>query len=136
MFALAQLEGTEQQCILLHISEEKSIFLYPRAKLKQLIYFIYMHIHVYILRKRSRFFLQSKWDCKNSLNSAQVPCVCEVLVDTLCAVMPGINTAVLARQHMMWDWIVVTFLFMQYSIYLSTAYRSLGGRDSVLLKTF
>lgn len=111
-------------------------FWYPRAKLKQLMYFIYMYIHVYILRKRSGFFLQSKLDCKDWLNSASVPCVSKVLVDTLCAVMPGINTAVLARQHMMWDGIVVPFLFMQYRIYLSIAYRSLGGRDAVLLKTF
>lgn len=110
-------------------------FWYPRAKLKQLMYFIYMHVCMYI-KKRSGFFLQSKLDCKDLLNSAQMRCVCDVLVDTLCAVMPGINTAVLARQHIMWDGIVVNFLLMQYSIYLSTAYRSLGGRDSVLLKTF
>lgn len=108
---------------------------YPRAKLKQLMYFIYMHICVYI-KKRSGFFLQSKLDLKDLLNSVQMRCICEVLVDTFRALMPGINTAVLARQHMMWDGIVVNFLLMQYSIYLSTAYRSLGGRDSVLLKTF
>lgn len=108
----------------------------PKGKTETInVFYIYMHICVYI-KKRSGFFLQSKLDLKDLLNSVQMQCICEVLVDTFRALMPGINTAVLARQHMMWDGIVVNFLLMQYSIYLSTAYRSLGGRDSVLLKTF
>lgn len=86
-------------------------FWHPRAKLKQLICFMYVYICAYI-KKRGGFFLQSKLGCKDSLNSAQMQYVCKVLVDTLCAVMPGINAAVLARQHMMWDGIVVNFLFM------------------------
>lgn len=84
-----------------------------------------MCIYVRILKRGVDFFLQSKLGCKDSLNFAQMQCVCKVLIDTICAVMPGINTAVLARQHMMWDGIVVSFLFMQYSIYLSDAWE--GG---------
>lgn len=83
-------------------------FWYPWAKLKQLMYFIYMHIHVFILKRGVDFCFRVSWLERLTEFCSSVMCW-QSFGCTLCAGMPGINTAVLATQHMMWDGIVVDF---------------------------
>lgn len=94
MFALAQWEGSQRQCMC-----------------------VYMYVCVYIyIYKRNGIFFQRKLDCKglwhkeDLLNSAQAKC------DALWSFSwhtfqwcQCINTAVLARWHVTWDGILVNF---------------------------
>lgn len=48
--------------------------------------------------------------------------------------MPGHKQSCFGKTTCDVGWYCGEFVFMQYDVYISTAYRSLGGRDSVLLK--
>lgn len=48
--------------------------------------------------------------------------------------MPGHKQSCFGKTTCDVGWYCGEFVFMQYDVCISTAYRSLGGRDSVLLK--